>query len=93
MRPQNAQQAHVVLECGNADFRTGFDHPVNIINVAIALGALAEHDGAAFFVVDVARSQKGESDHVERNAMLLAEVARPRKILDGPMAAMARIEG
>ena len=91
MSPQNTKQGQIVLEGRDADFRAGFDHPVDIVDVAIALGTLAEHDGPAFFMVDVARCEKREGNHVERNAVGFAQLARPCNFLNRPMTARTRI--
>src|SRR5262245_36969350 len=49
--PQYTQEAHVVLERRNPGLGTSRDHLLDVFDVAIALGALPQHDRAMRLVV------------------------------------------
>ncbi len=60
---------------------------MDVVDVAVALGALAEHDGPPFFAIDVARREEGERHHVEVDAVRFTQFARAGQFLDRPMTA------
>ena len=51
---QHAENAHVVLDGRNAGLRAVADEGLQLLDVAVALRALREHDGRMLFVIDVA---------------------------------------
>src|SRR6185503_11854590 len=64
-RAQNAKDAHVVLDRRDLRFGTVADEILETFDVAVALGALAEHDSGTFGPIDMARSEKGRRDQVD----------------------------
>jgi len=62
-RPEDAQEAHIVLERGDSGLGAGHDHFLDMLDVAVALRTVGEQNGAAVLLIDMARGQEGKSDH------------------------------
>src|SRR5206468_8486483 len=55
--PQDTEEAHVVLDGRNLRFGAVADEVLETLDVAVALGALAEQDGGTFRPINMGRSQ------------------------------------
>src|SRR5206468_1176662 len=62
---QDTEDAHVVLDGRDLRFGAVADEVLESLDVAVALGALAEQDGRTFGPIDMGRSQEGRRDRVD----------------------------
>src|SRR3954471_21855033 len=49
---QDTEDAHVVFDAGDFGRGTVLDHGLDLLDVAVAFGALGEHDGGMAFAID-----------------------------------------
>ena len=66
---------------------------LDVLDVAVALGALAQHDGRPLRAIDVAGREEPQRDHVQADPVLLAPVLQPRQIFDREVALLVGILG
>jgi hypothetical protein len=60
------------------------NHLADVVDFAVALGALAQHDAGIFRASDVTGAER-ERYHIEANAERLDAFAQARKAFDGPV--------
>ena len=80
--PQYTEDAHVVLDAGNLRRRTVLDHGLNLLDVAVALGTLAQHDCRMTFAIDMAGRQEGWIQDVDRHSVLVRDVGETLQFVD-----------
>ena len=59
---------------------------MDVVDVLVALGALAQHDGRTSRVVNMTRSQERRRKHIDRYSVLLGPLTELRKLLNGRVA-------
>src|SRR5262249_7322988 len=75
----------VVLHARHADRRAVLDVLLEALDVAVAVGALAQHDRRAIHGVDVRGVEERLPHHLQREFARLAQVADLRQLLDRPV--------
>src|SRR3989442_801993 len=81
--PQDTEDAHVVLDGRNLRFGAVADEVLETLDVAVALGALAEQDGGTFRPIDMGRSQEGRRDHVDADIPLRSALLELHEFVNG----------
>src|ERR1035438_9144510 len=78
---QHTQDAHIVFDGWNPGSRTGADHILKGLDVAIALRALSQHDRRMFFTIDMAGREKWRCDAIHANAIFSGQIAQALKFI------------
>ena len=86
---QHAEDAHVVFDRRNAGLRAVADEGLQLLDVAVALRALRQHDGRMLFRVDVAGREKRRRDAVDADAVFAGHVDHALEFVDGGVEAVA----
>ncbi len=79
---EDAEDAHVVLDRGQAGGGAVADHELELFDVAVALGGLGEHDGGMLFAVDEAGLEDGRADAEDLDVVGGGEVAHAVELVD-----------
>ena len=85
--PQNTEDAHVVLDGGDLRFGAVADDILESLDIALALGTLAKHDGGTFSPIDMGRSQERRREHVDADIPLLRALLKLQKFVNGRITA------
>ena len=80
---EDAEDAHVVFDRGQASLRTVANERLDALDVAVALRALRQHDCGVLFAVDVAGFEDLRADAYDFDVVLFCEIAHPVQLLDG----------
>ena len=71
---RHTENAHVVLERRDAYGRQGFDTLMNVVDVLVALGTLAQHDRGAALGVHVGGPEERQCHHLHHQSVCVSEV-------------------
>lgn len=80
---EDAEDAHVVFHGGYAGLGAVADEDLEGFDVAVALGALGEHDGGMLFAVDVGGLEDGWAYAEDFDVVFLGEVFHAGEFFDG----------
>ena len=86
---QHAEDAHVVLDGRNAGLRAVADEGLQLLDVAVALGALREHDGGMLFAIDVAGFEEGRRGAIDADAVFRGQIDHALELVHGGVEAVA----
>jgi hypothetical protein len=80
---EDAENAHVVFDGGQASLRTVADKRLDALDVTVPLRALRQHDSGMFLAVDIAGFENLWTDTDNLDVILFGEIAHPVQLLDG----------
>ena len=86
---QHAENAHVVFDGGNAGLRAVANEGLQLLDVAVALRTLRQHDGGMLFVIDVARLEEWRRGAVDADVVFCGHVDHAIQFVDGGVETVA----